>query len=161
GRPGGARQTSGQGVRRRPTRAVYGRGAGRRPTALRAPVDRRHERRRRALHAMGCDRGGLGGGRSRPQNPSPGDPVRARLVGPDSLGAALELIPGTELLAVNARPLEDFLDWEFLTADDQFVLQARLPSGEEIEYDVERPEGLPMGVMLEPPRIRRCANHCD
>jgi putative radical SAM enzyme (TIGR03279 family) len=26
---------------------------------------------------------------------------------------------------------------------------------------VERPEGLPMGVTLEAPRIRRCANHCD
>lgn len=87
--------------------------------------------------------------------------IRVQAVAPDSLGAALELVPGTELLAVNGRDLEDFLDWEFLTADEQFVLRARLPSGEEIEYDVERPEGLPMGVMLEPPRIRRCANHCD
>src|SRR5689334_381930 len=30
-----------------------------------------------------------------------------------------------------------------------------------MEYDIERPEGLPMGVTLEAPRIRRCANHCD
>ena len=87
--------------------------------------------------------------------------IRVQAVAPDSLGAALELVPGTELLAVNGKDLEDFLDWEFLTADEHFMLVARLPSGEEIEYDVERPEGLPMGVMLEPPRIRRCANHCD
>jgi putative radical SAM enzyme (TIGR03279 family) len=87
--------------------------------------------------------------------------VRVQAVAPESLGAALGLIPGTELLEVGGRALEDFLDWEFLTADDQFVLRARLPGGEEVEYDVERPEGLPMGVMLEPPRIRRCANHCD
>ena len=87
--------------------------------------------------------------------------IRVQAVAPDSLGAALQLTPGTELLTVNGKSLEDFLDWEFLTADDQFVLQARLPSGEEIEYDVERPEGMPMGVTLEPPRIRRCANHCD
>ncbi len=87
--------------------------------------------------------------------------IRVQTVAPDSLGAALLLIPGTELLTVNGKGLEDFLDWEFLTADEQFVLRARLPSGEEIEYDVERPEGLPMGVMLEPPRIRRCSNHCD
>jgi putative radical SAM enzyme (TIGR03279 family) len=71
------------------------------------------------------------------------------------------LLPGTELLAVNGRALEDFLDWEFLTADERFVLTARLPAGEAVEYDIERPEGLPMGVTLEPPRIRRCANHCD
>jgi len=87
--------------------------------------------------------------------------IRVQAVAPESLGAALEIVPGTELLEVNGKGLEDFLDWEFLTADDEFVLRARLPSGEEIEYDVERPEGLPMGVMLEPPRIRRCANHCD
>ncbi len=87
--------------------------------------------------------------------------IRVHAVAPDSLGAALQLTSGTELLTVNGRSLEDFLDWEFLTADEQFVLTARLPSGQEIEYDVERPEGLPMGVTLEPPRIRRCANHCD
>ena len=87
--------------------------------------------------------------------------IRVQSVAPDSLGAALDLTPGTELLAVNDRDLEDFLDWEFLTADERFVLRARLPSGQEVEYDVERPEGLPMGITLEAPRIRRCANHCD
>ncbi len=87
--------------------------------------------------------------------------IRVQAVAPGSLGAALGLVPGTELLAVNARPLEDFLDWEFLTADEHFMLHVRSPVGEEIEYDVLRPEGWPMGVTLEPPRIRRCANHCD
>ena len=87
--------------------------------------------------------------------------IRVQAVAPDSLGAALGLVPGTELLAINGRPLEDFLDWEFLTADDAFFLHARHPGGEEVEYDVERPEMLPMGVSLDPPRIRRCANHCD
>src|SRR5437588_9968912 len=87
--------------------------------------------------------------------------IRVQSVAPDSLGAELGLTPGTELLAVNGRALEDFLDWEFLTADDRFVLAARTGTGEEIEYDVERPEGLAMGVTLEPPRIRRCGNHCD
>jgi putative radical SAM enzyme (TIGR03279 family) len=82
-------------------------------------------------------------------------------VAPDSLGAELGLVPGTDLLTVNGRALEDFLDWEFLAADDRFLLLARLPGGEEIEYDVERPEDLPLGVSLEAPRIRRCANRCD
>jgi putative radical SAM enzyme (TIGR03279 family) len=87
--------------------------------------------------------------------------IRVQAVAPDTLGAALQLTPGTELIAVNDRDLEDFLDWEFLTADDHFMLRVKLPSGDEVEYDVERPEGLPMGVTLEAPRIRRCANHCD
>src|SRR5947207_176869 len=87
--------------------------------------------------------------------------VRVQAVAPGSLGAALGLVPGTELHAVNGRALEDFLDWEFLSADEQFVLSATLPGGDAVEYDVERPEGLPLGVALEAPRIRRCANHCD
>ena len=87
--------------------------------------------------------------------------LRIRTVAPDSIGHELGLVPGTQLLAVNGRSLEDFLDWEFLTAEDRFLLAARLPSGEDVEYDIERPEGFPMGVTLEPPRIRRCANHCD
>ena len=87
--------------------------------------------------------------------------IRVQAVAPDSLGASVGLSRGTELLTVNGRPLEDFLDWEFLTADDHFMLYVKSPSGEEIEYDIERPEGMPMGVTLEPPRIRRCANHCD
>jgi putative radical SAM enzyme (TIGR03279 family) len=62
---------------------------------------------------------------------------------------------------VNGRELADFLDWEFLSADDDLVIEARLPSGEDIVYEVERPEGVVMGVDLEPPTIRRCANRCE
>jgi putative radical SAM enzyme (TIGR03279 family) len=87
--------------------------------------------------------------------------IRVASIAPHSVAAELGLAPGTELLRINGRELSDFLDWEFLTADDAFVLLARVPSGETIEYDIERPEHLPLGVTLEPPRVRRCANHCD
>ncbi len=70
-------------------------------------------------------------------------------------------MPGTELLSINGRELADFLDWEFLTADDELLIAARLPDGELVEYDVEVPEGEPMGLELEPPTIRRCANRCE
>src|SRR5574341_1451446 len=87
--------------------------------------------------------------------------IRVASVAPHSIAADLRLPPGTELLRINERELQDFLDWEFLTADEQFLLLARLPDGGVVEYDIERPEGLPLGIGLEPPRIRRCANHCD
>lgn len=87
--------------------------------------------------------------------------VRVESVAPNSIAAELGLTPGTELLSVNGRELHDFLDWEFLSADEQFRLLANLPNAEAVEFDIERPEGLPMGVALEPPRIRRCGNRCD
>ncbi|HWP39210.1 MAG TPA: DUF512 domain-containing protein [Gemmatimonadales bacterium] len=87
--------------------------------------------------------------------------IRVASVAPNSLGADLGLLPGAELYSVNGRELVDFLDWEFLTADDKFLLRARLPDGQDIEFDVERPEGLPLGIEVEPPRIRRCGNRCD
>jgi len=48
--------------------------------------------------------------------------VRVLRVQPDSIAAELGITPGAELLSVDGRALEDFLDWEFLTADDAFEL---------------------------------------
>lgn len=87
--------------------------------------------------------------------------IRVKSVEPQSLGYELGLEPGSELLSIDGRELHDFLDWEFLTADDRFLLLVRSPEGESVEYDIERPEGVPLGVRLEPPSIRRCANRCD
>lgn len=87
--------------------------------------------------------------------------LRVAAVEPSSLASELGIEPGTELLAINGRALEDFLDLEFHAADESFLLHVRTPAGEEIEFDVERPEGLPLGIALEAPKILRCANRCD
>lgn len=87
--------------------------------------------------------------------------VRVSRVLPGSICEEMGVVPGTELLTVNGRELADFLDWEFLTADDELVIEARLPGGDEIVYEVERPEGEALGVELEPPTVRRCANRCE
>ncbi len=87
--------------------------------------------------------------------------IRVTAVQSDSIAEELGLREGTELLSVNGRELEDFLDWEFLTAEEQFLLHVRQPDGQEIEFDIERPLAEPIGVSLEAARIRRCANRCD
>lgn len=87
--------------------------------------------------------------------------VRVTHVHPGSIADELGIRPGTELLAVNGRSLEDFLDWEFLTAEEAFVVSARQPDGETVEYDIERVDGEPMGIELAPPTVRRCANRCE
>jgi putative radical SAM enzyme (TIGR03279 family) len=87
--------------------------------------------------------------------------VRVTRVESGSIADQIGMVPGTELLAVNERPLDDFLDWEFLTADEAFVVSARLPDGTAVEYDIEREGGDSMGVELAPPTVRRCANRCE
>jgi putative radical SAM enzyme (TIGR03279 family) len=87
--------------------------------------------------------------------------VRVSRVIPGSVCDEMGIVPGTELLTVNGRELADFLDWEFLTADEELVVEAKLPGGEEIVYEFERPEGEALGVELEPPTVRRCANRCE
>jgi putative radical SAM enzyme (TIGR03279 family) len=87
--------------------------------------------------------------------------VRVKSVQENSIAEELGIAPGTELLTVNGRELADFLDWEFLTADDELVIEARQPDGEAVVFDIERPDGESLGVELEPPTIRRCANRCE
>ncbi len=87
--------------------------------------------------------------------------VRVKNVTPHGIAHAVGIAKGTELLSVNGREVTDFLDWEFLSADDTLVIEARLPGGKATVYDIERPEGMALGIELEPPRIRRCGNRCE
>jgi putative radical SAM enzyme (TIGR03279 family) len=87
--------------------------------------------------------------------------VKVSRIDPNSIAAELGIQPGSELLTVNGRPLADFLDWEFLTADEELVIEAREPDGEQVIYELERLDGEPLGISLEPPAVRRCANRCE
>jgi putative radical SAM enzyme (TIGR03279 family) len=87
--------------------------------------------------------------------------VKVSRIEKDSIADELGIVTGTELISVNGRPLADFLDWEFLTADEELVIEARQPDGEEIVYELERLDGEPLGISLQPPTVRRCANRCE
>ena len=87
--------------------------------------------------------------------------VKVSQIDQNSIAEALGIQPGTELLTVNGRPLGDFLDWEFLTADEELAIEARQPDGEQVIYELERLDGEPLGISLEPPTVRRCANRCE
>jgi putative radical SAM enzyme (TIGR03279 family) len=87
--------------------------------------------------------------------------VRVARVAAQSIAEELGIVPGTELLTIGGRALDDFLDWEFLSADESIELEARHPSGETVVFEIERDLGEPFGVELEPPTVRRCANRCE
>lgn len=87
--------------------------------------------------------------------------VKVSKIEQDSIADALGIRAGTELMTVNGRPLGDFLDWEFLTADEELVIEARQPDGEQVIFELERLDGEPLGISLHPPTVRRCANRCE
>ena len=87
--------------------------------------------------------------------------VKVAHIQPESIASELGIEVGTELVSVNGRALEDFLDWEFLTAETALEIEAKLPNGELVVFDIERPEMESLGVELEPPTVRRCANRCE
>src|SRR5687767_3679197 len=87
--------------------------------------------------------------------------VKVARIERESIAEALGIQPGTELLTVNGRAISDFLDWEFLTADEELVVEARQPDGEHVIYELERLDGEPLGISLQPPTVRRCANRCE
>ena len=86
--------------------------------------------------------------------------VRVARVAPESIAEHVGLGPGTELVSVNGRSLADFLDWEFLSADDELEIEAR-QDGETVIYEIARDDGQSLGVELEPPTVRQCANRCE
>jgi len=87
--------------------------------------------------------------------------VKVSRIEQNSIADELGIQVGAELLTVNGRPLGDFLDWEFLTADEELVIEAQEPNGEHVIYELERLDGESLGISLEPPSVRRCANRCE
>lgn len=87
--------------------------------------------------------------------------VRVSKVAQGGIAEAVGIVAGTQLLSVNDRPVADFLDWEFLTAEEDLIIEAKQPDGEAVIYELERLDGEPLGLALEPPRIRQCANRCE
>ncbi len=88
--------------------------------------------------------------------------IKVTEVLPGSIGEAIGLVPDTDLISIDGQDLDDFLDWEFLTAEEEFSLVYRGPGeADEFEVQVERSIDDPIGVAVEPPRIKRCANRCD
>ena len=87
--------------------------------------------------------------------------VRVAKVTAGGIAEELGISPGTDLRSINGRALDDFLDWEFLSAEEKLEIEVTLPGGEDVIFEVERPGLEPFGLELEPPTVRRCANRCE
>lgn len=82
-------------------------------------------------------------------------------VDPDSPAGGVGICAGDRVLAVNGRPVEDFLDFQFRWEPlEPNVLLILRPTGEEWEAEFELDEDEPLGVEWEPIHPRVCRNHC-
>lgn len=70
---------------------------------------------------------------------------------------------GDLLVAVNGRPVRDVIEYRVLT-DEPEVLLSLDRGGLELDVDVEKPAGHPLGIEVESAvfdRVRTCDNHCE
>lgn len=67
--------------------------------------------------------------------------------------------PGDSLLSLNGMPLRDLIDLEFFQAEARVVLSYRR-AGESCQVRVKKDPDLSLGIVVDPPPIRRCPNDC-
>lgn len=83
---------------------------------------------------------------------------------PDSLAEEIGIEPGDALLAVNGQTVEDVIDVQFYSAEEQLELLVRR-DGELLLYEAERAYEQSLGLIFAHPTfdtdIRRCNNLCE
>jgi putative radical SAM enzyme (TIGR03279 family) len=86
--------------------------------------------------------------------------VRVARIRRNSIGADLEIPPGTALISINGRDLRDSLDLRFYEADAEVVLEVQRPDGQSVVYEIEKHPDETLGLIAEADKVRRCTNAC-
>ncbi len=84
-------------------------------------------------------------------------------VTPDSPAAAVGLRAGDAIVRINGRVPRDVIEWRLWTDEADVTLDVQR-SGLELELDVRKAEGQPLGAEVSSAvfdRVRTCDNHCE
>ena len=81
-------------------------------------------------------------------------------VEPGSPATRAGVVPGSLLVSVNGRPVQDPLDLRFRETAERVVLVWRDGDGAEHRARLEKPEDLPLGLEVDPLKMRACNNKC-
>lgn len=86
--------------------------------------------------------------------------IRVARVLDGSIGAEVGIPAGASLLSINGTPLGDSLDLRFAEAEERLELEAQLPDGTRVIYEIQKDYDDSLGLVAEPDKIRRCTNAC-
>ncbi len=87
-------------------------------------------------------------------------PLRIHGVEPGSPAARAGMAPGSLLVSVNGHPVQDPLDLRFAETAARADIVWRDGDGAEHRACVEKPEDLPLGLGVDPLKMRACNNKC-
>lgn len=89
--------------------------------------------------------------------------VEIQKVRDDSIGTEMEIEAGDILLSINDHPINDILDYQFYTQDENLLLEIRKPNQEiwqlDIEKDFDEDLGLEFGDIVFD-KMSACTNRC-
>lgn len=80
-----------------------------------------------------------------------------------SIAEEMEIVPGDRVFAVNEQELKDIIDFQYLSADEEFTLWVEKEEGEVWELEIERDLGEDLGLKVEAVSaegLKLCKNNC-
>lgn len=87
--------------------------------------------------------------------------VTVTAVDEGGIGAALGLVPGDRILAINDRKVRDYLDFQFYTGSEEHLkLAVATVDGKNVDFEVALDEGEIWGLDFEQFVPRQCGNEC-
>lgn len=81
-------------------------------------------------------------------------------VDPSSIAAELGIKPGDRLLAIDAAPVRDLIDYQLHERRTQLLVEIERSDGEVWEIEVEKDADDPLGLVLPHPPPMHCGNNC-
>lgn len=81
----------------------------------------------------------------------------------NSIAEEMEITQGDRVLAVDGQPLNDIIDFQYLTAEEEFTLLIEKEDGELWEIEIERSPGEALGLEVQAVSsqgLKLCKNNC-
>ncbi|MDA8229193.1 MAG: DUF512 domain-containing protein [Desulfitobacterium hafniense] len=81
----------------------------------------------------------------------------------NSIAEELEIFPGDRIIAVNDEEINDLIDFQYLTAEEEFTILLEKKNGEIWEVEIEREPGEVLGLEVEAVSsqgLKVCKNNC-